>query len=517
MNRIEALGNLSLQGAACQTGRPSAQIIKESTGSHYLTQMNEGKRRFVLGGLKLFDSSLLALSFGLAAILVAHLDQSVGFEQFFSMRVKLSNCVAFASILLTWHMVFSLCGLYESKRLSAIRFEVVDVLKATTLSTALLAVTAALLLITMVTPRFLLSFWLASSLFVVSSRLIMRPLLASLRRHGRNLRYVLVLGTNSRAIEFARRVHRKPELGYRLLGFVDDDWQGMAEFRRTGFPLVSSYSGFAEYLRRNVVDEVAIYLPLRSFYEHSSGAAELCEEHGILMRVNGDLFDLKKSRSTPDEFDGDHYVATYTGVRDWGPLLAKRIFDIAFSLMLLFLMAPLLVIVAALIKCSSKGSILFRQERMGLNKRRFLILKFRTMLPNAESMLAALEGQNEASGPVFKIRNDPRITPLGKILRRTSIDELPQLLNVLKGDMSLVGPRPLPVRDYEGFNKDWQRRRFSVKPGVTCLWQVNGRSSIPFEQWMKLDLQYMDEWSLWLDIKILARTVSAVLKGSGAT
>jgi len=151
-----------------------------------------------------------------------------------------------------------------------------------------------------------------------------------------------------------------------------------------------------------------------------------------------------------------------------------------------------------------------------VNKRRFKIFKFRTMIPNAEKMMAQLEKHNEAGGPVFKIKDDPRITPIGKFLRRSSIDELPQLLNVLNGDMSLVGPRPLPVRDYEGFNEDWQRRRFSVKPGITCLWQVNGRSGITFDQWMLLDLQYMDEWSLWLDCKILAKTIPAVLRGSGA-
>jgi lipopolysaccharide/colanic/teichoic acid biosynthesis glycosyltransferase len=156
------------------------------------------------------------------------------------------------------------------------------------------------------------------------------------------------------------------------------------------------------------------------------------------------------------------------------------------------------------------------QERVGLNKRRFRIYKFRTMVPNAEKLMAKLEDRNEVSGPVFKIKNDPRITPIGRVLRRTSIDELPQLFNVLKGDRSLVGPRPLPVRDYEGFNEDWQRRRFSVKPGITCLWQVSGRSGISFDQWMLLDMQYMDEWSLWLDFKILAKTVPAVLKGSGA-
>jgi lipopolysaccharide/colanic/teichoic acid biosynthesis glycosyltransferase len=165
---------------------------------------------------------------------------------------------------------------------------------------------------------------------------------------------------------------------------------------------------------------------------------------------------------------------------------------------------------------TSEGPALFRQERVGLNKRRFLIYKFRTMVANADKMLPDLEMFNEVSGPVFKIKNDPRVTPIGRFLRRTSIDELPQLFNVLKGDMSMVGPRPLPIRDYEGFNEDWQRRRLSVRPGITCLWQVNGRSSIGFEKWMRLDLQYMDEWSLWLDLKILARTVPAVWKGSGA-
>jgi len=478
--------------------------------------MNEAKRRFLLSGLKLFDISQLILSFGLATILVVRWDQGTGLQQFLSVRVKLSNCAAFGFILLMWHILFSLCGLYESKRLSARSVEIIDVLKATALSSALLAVLAELFRIRMFTPGFLLSFWILGSVLLVMSRLMLRPLLASLRRRGRNLRHMLVLGTNSRAIDFARRIQEKPELGYRLLGFVDDDWQRMTEFKRAGFRLVSDYSGLPEFLRRNVVDEVATYLPLRSFYERSFAAAALCEQHGIIMRFDGDIFGLKKARSTPEEFDGDHHVAAHTGVSEWLPLLVKRMLDIVFSFILLFLLAPVFVIVALLIKFSSDGPVLFRQDRMGLNKRRFPILKFRTMVPNAEKMLAKLEEQNEVSGPVFKIRKDPRITPIGKVLRRTSIDELPQLFNVLKGDMSLVGPRPLPVRDYEGFNEDWQRRRFSVRPGITCLWQVSGRSSIPFEQWMKMDLQYMDEWSLWLDVKILAQTVSAVLKGSGA-
>ena len=190
--------------------------------------------------------------------------------------------------------------------------------------------------------------------------------------------------------------------------------------------------------------------------------------------------------------------------------------DLVISIALLVLLAPLFWVVCVLIKFGSPGPVLFVQERVGLNKRRFRLYKFRTMIPDAEQKMHEFEHLNEASGPVFKIKNDPRITSLGRILRKTSIDELPQLINVLRGDMSLVGPRPLPVRDYQGFDHDWVRRRFSVRPGITCLWQVNGRSSIQFDKWMELDMKYIDEWSLSLDLKILARTIPAVLKGSGA-
>jgi lipopolysaccharide/colanic/teichoic acid biosynthesis glycosyltransferase len=175
-----------------------------------------------------------------------------------------------------------------------------------------------------------------------------------------------------------------------------------------------------------------------------------------------------------------------------------------------------MLLLAALIKVTSNGPILFKQRRLGYNKRVFEIYKFRTMVADAEARIKDIEHLNEVSGPVFKIHNDPRITPFGRFLRKTSLDELPQLFNVLKRDMSLVGPRPLPARDYEGFDHDWQRRRFTVRPGLTCLWQVNGRSAIPFDKWMQLDLQYIDKWSLWLDFKILLKTVPAVLRGSGA-
>jgi exopolysaccharide biosynthesis polyprenyl glycosylphosphotransferase len=202
-------------------------------------------------------------------------------------------------------------------------------------------------------------------------------------------------------------------------------------------------------------------------------------------------------------------------MQGWG-IIFKRLLDIVISSAALILLAPLFLVTSALIRLTSRGPALFVQKRLGLNKRIIGVYKFRTMVQDAEKKQAELEHLNEVSGPVFKIKNDPRITPIGRFLRKTSIDELPQLFNVLKGDMSLVGPRPLPIRDYQGFNKDWQRRRFSIRPGITCLWQINGRSSVQFERWMELDMEYIDRWSVWLDMKILIRTIPAVLRGSGA-
>jgi exopolysaccharide biosynthesis polyprenyl glycosylphosphotransferase len=479
--------------------------------------LDTSRKRLLLGTLKLFNLWLMGLSFLLAAVLpFSRAAEDFGFSEFFAIRLKLGNFVILSIIVFIWHLIFSACGLYKSERLATQRSIIAHAAKATTLATVAFVAVAWLFHIRMATPQFVLALWLLSTLFVSGARVAVRYLLRGIRRRGFNGRYMLILGTNSRAIEFAARITETPELGYRILGFVDDEWPGLRSFRQSKHKLCCSFDGLAEYLRRNVVDEVVIYLPLRSFYEHASQVAALCEQHGIMIRFDSDIFNLKIARPRPDDFGGHSHMTTYGSSLDGWPSMAKRVLDLVISFALLLALAPLCALAALIIKLTSEGSVFFKQERIGLNKRRFHVLKFRTMVPNAERLQSGLEVLNEVDGPAFKIKNDPRITPIGRFLRRTSIDELPQLLNVLRGDMSLVGPRPLPVRDYEGFDKDWQRRRFSIRPGITCLWQVNGRSSIPFEQWMRLDLQYLDEWSFWLDIKILARTVPAVLKGSGA-
>ena len=277
-----------------------------------------------------------------------------------------------------------------------------------------------------------------------------------------------------------------------------------------------NFKKFPDFVRNNVIDEVVLSLPVKSLYDRASQIVSLCEEQGIVIRYLSNIFNMQIAHSKDEQFQGYQITGLHNGSMGGWQIAVKRIMDFSLSLISLLVFLPLFIATALAIKLMSPGPVFFIQERVGLNKRRFRLYKFRTMVPDAEEKQSELEQLNEVSGPVFKITDDPRITPVGRFLRKTSIDELPQLVNVLKGDMSLVGPRPLPVRDYEGFDTDWHRRRFSVRPGITCLWQIQGRSSIAFEKWMKLDLQYIDQWSLWFDIKILLKTIPAVLRGTGS-
>jgi exopolysaccharide biosynthesis polyprenyl glycosylphosphotransferase len=366
----------------------------------------------------------------------------------------------------------------------------------------------------MIGLQFVATFWAIATVTTILSRLCLRISLHQVRRKGRNLRWMVIAGTNAKAVEFAQTVERKPELGYRILGFVDDEWGGTPEFRKAGFRRVCDFDEFPEFLRTNVVDELVIALPLRSYFMQASEMAACCVEQGLAVR-HLSIFNPRHKPADLVDIDYSlisHYSEPFEGFQ----MAIKRFLDLSIASITLILCAPLMAIVALLIRIASPGPVFFVQKRLGINKRRFNMYKFRTMTADAEQTQPSIEHLNEAGGSVFKIKNDPRVTPLGRFLRKTSIDELPQLINVLRGDMSLVGPRPLPGRDYDRFDQDWQRRRFSVRPGMTCLWQVNGRSGIGFEEWMKLDLNYIDQWSIWLDLEILIKTVPAVLRGSGA-
>ena len=277
--------------------------------------------------------------------------------------------------------------------------------------------------------------------------------------------------------------------------------------------LISELKGLID---QEPVDEVFVMLPRDKYRQLNEHIVGLCEEQGIVVRVQTSPFPLRIARWQSDELDGRPIVTIRSGPSSAWHLAMKRLLDVVGSTLLLLALAPVFSFVMLAVKWDSTGPVFYIQDRVGLNKRRFRLFKFRTMSERADELQAELECLNEAEGPVFKIKHDPRVTRVGRFLRRFSIDELPQLLNVLKGDMSLVGPRPLPVRDVKRINSQWQKRRFSVKPGLTCVWQVNGRSDISFNDWVSMDLQYIDNWSLALDMKILLKTVPTVLKGAGA-
>jgi exopolysaccharide biosynthesis polyprenyl glycosylphosphotransferase len=279
--------------------------------------------------------------------------------------------------------------------------------------------------------------------------------------------------------------------------------------------VLASLEDLPRLIRNRAVDEVVFVVP-RSQLTGIENYLYICETQGINATVAVDFFDLKISKLRQTELDGIPLITFDTTPAKERQLFLKRLIDVLVSGLGLIILSPLFLLIIIAIRSTSKGPALYIQKRVGLNGRKFVLYKFRSMYKGAHQRLSELADRNEMGGPIFKIKNDPRITPVGKILRKFSLDELPQLFNVLRGDMSLVGPRPpIPkeVRQYEL----WQRRRLSMRPGITCLWQVSGRNRIGFDEWMNLDLEYIDNWSLLLDMRILLRTVPAVLFGVGAS
>jgi exopolysaccharide biosynthesis polyprenyl glycosylphosphotransferase len=406
--------------------------------------------------------------------------------------------------------LFGWFGLYESHRVEGRLGLLRRVLSAHL--TAFVVLGLVLGLLPNHTPYiYLLQFLSVSALVMAAERSVLHGALQLLRRRGLDTRNVCVIGDWERAQDLARRFREHPEWGLRItcVGAADQN----RNFRL--YPSGEALQGDMEQvLRLHVVDEVVIAaapedLPRQSEVFH------LCHQYGLLARVVLDIGVRPLPEPSVEDLCGTVSLAVRRHVRSDFALLAKQVIDIILALGLFILLMPVLLLVALLVKLSSPGPVIFRQKRVGLHGRTFRIYKFRTMLDGAESNLQSVACRNITGGPVFKDPKDCRITPFGHVLRRFSIDELPQLLNVLKGEMSLVGPRPLPVHEASAIVGEY-RRRFSMRPGITCLWQINGRSNIDYSTWMKYDLQYVDGWSLWLDAKVLLRTIPVVFSGDGA-
>ncbi|HEY9420692.1 MAG TPA: sugar transferase, partial [Thermoanaerobaculia bacterium] len=281
------------------------------------------------------------------------------------------------------------------------------------------------------------------------------------------------------------------------------------------YPILGQMDDIPRLVEHHVVDDV-IFAVTRRDLDRLEDLFLSLQEQGIRTRFAMDLFPHTRARVDLEDLDGMPLMSFATTPTNTFQLMAKRLLDVVLASLLLLLAMPIVGLIALVIKATSGGSILFRQTRCGLNGRIFTLYKFRTMVADAEERRLDLLHLNEMNGPVFKLRSDPRVTFFGRFLRRFSLDELPQLWNVLRGDMSLVGPRP-PIPEEVAKYQRWQRRRLAMKPGLTCLWQVSGRNDLDFDRWMQLDLEYIDSWSPLLDLKILLKTIPAVLSGKGAS
>ncbi len=457
-----------------------------------------------------FDAAVVAAAILSGLWVSSGMARSMAFAEFLSIRVSVGNALLLAGFFAACRALFAHSGLYRSQRLGGRRLYA-RIGAAVSLASLLLALLGPALRVEAFDWKFLAVFWMAAAAGIAASRAALYRWLEAIRRRGRNLRHILIAGAGPRGLRFARQLEARPELGYRIVGFLDEQpppgeagWLGGLE-------------RLEALLRAGQIDEVAVALPIKSFYSETAAIIAQCEQYGVAVRVPGDLFDARLARVESEQIGDLSMLTLFTGRGSPASLLAKRAVDVTLSAAALLLLSPLLAVIALAIRVDSRGPALFRQLRVGYNGRRFRMLKFRTMAAGAEARQLDLESRNEVQGAAFKIRDDPRVTRLGRRLRRTSLDELPQLLNVLQGEMSLVGPRPFPLRDVERLSQDWQRRRFSVRPGLTCLWQAGGRHRIGFEEWMRLDLDYIDNWSLLLDLRILLRTVPALVSGAGAS
>jgi exopolysaccharide biosynthesis polyprenyl glycosylphosphotransferase len=367
---------------------------------------------------------------------------------------------------------------------------------------------------------------LVAAVLLLGVHAFMRLVIRQIRRKGQDHRAWLLVGRNERSASIAEGILANPHFGVRVARIVDfeKDADADREERLRPFqqlPLAAIPQGettdttvVREIIENEIIDEVVVTLPLRSFYDEVQQVLGLCGEAGISVKFSPDVFDQSGTKVELSHVGSVPMVTHFTGPSDPAQLMVKRAIDVIAAAAALLLLSPLLAAVAAWIKLRSPGPVLFVQTRLGLHGRPFQMVKFRTMREDADALREQYLALNQRDEVAFKIKDDPRIAPGGQVLRRYHLDELPQLWNVLIGDMSLVGPRALPPGEAPG-REWWQRRRLSMPPGMTCFWQAAGDPTIPFRKWMELDLEYIDHWSIWLDLRLILETLVRLPRGSG--
>ena len=419
-----------------------------------------------------------------------------------------------SGVLVLWTLTGFVLGIYRRVELRS-PLQIIGDESRLVLVGMVLAIAGLYVLRADVSRSLMVTFGVLDAILLVGGRLALFYSKGTLRRVLGRFHYILIIGTGSEAAELAHLVEAASGLGLRLVGFVAPNPHttaipaGLAQ----SYPLLA-LDQVPGTLQNHVVDEVLIAVDKQDL-DNLAPIITHCEREGVKTRVHLNFLQATNSRVSLEHFSHVPLLTLSTVPQDELQLFAKRTLDVVVAAALLALLSPLLLIIALLVKLTSPGKVLYRQVRCGLGGRRFTVFKFRSMVENAESLRPQIEHLNEVDGPVFKIADDPRCTPVGRWLRRTSTDELPQLWNILRGDMSFVGPRPPMPEEVEKY-ESWQRRRLRMRPGMTCLWALEGRSRLNFDRWMQLDLSYIDRWSLWLDAKIFVKTIPHVLFGRGA-
>jgi exopolysaccharide biosynthesis polyprenyl glycosylphosphotransferase len=420
-----------------------------------------------------------------------------------------SASLLLAAYAVTWVGLLGFNGSYRPRTHWSAQGEALAIVRATAIL-GLISLSALFLLDLVDVSRLVILVLLPlQAVTTIVLRAALRLVLVAARRRGRNLRHVVVVGTGPTALSFARQLE-----DHWSLGLVVDGLVGPVPDDGARWPILGSIEELPSILHHRVVDEVAISLP-RDEGHRLESISRLAADEGKTVRIPLEVPAVALASGHVEDLDGTPVLSIVSGPDRELALAMKRLLDVVGSTVGLILLSPILLAVAVAIAVNDGRPVLFRQPRAGLNGRPFQIAKFRTMSRDADALRAELRAKNEIEGNAsFKMTNDPRVTRIGRFLRRTSLDELPQLWNVLKGEMSLVGPRPHPFDDVAGYD-DWHRRRLSMKPGITGLWQIGARTERSFDRWVAKDLEYIDRWSLWLDVRVIVQTVPALLRAEG--
>lgn len=498
-----------------QTDLPFAQSTEASAGLKLPTISVPARpsllaRQLATPGVQIIDQVALLAAYALTQ-LEAPARHGSPIATYLALRVSVRNLLLGFALLIVWRSFFWVMGMYQPQinRRAAIFVWKVPV--------SVMLCTFALLPVyfgrgSHLRPQSLPLFWFTASVLLLTVRVSVLSYEETIRPLFRPVRTAIICGTGPLARMQAMDLPAHRQYRYQLLGFVDSNPHESAAFLG---PVLCGVDDLEQLLMHRPVDEVIIGLPLKSRFGEVERIVAICGRAGVQIQYSLDLFTTEVAKTQKIVSDRTNRVVMQMVHQDHRVLI-KDVIDRALAFAGLMVLWPVFAMIAVAIKLSAPGPVFFVQQRFGLNKRRFGMIKFRSMVVDAEAKQAALEHLNENSGPTFKIKRDPRVTRVGAFLRSTSLDELPQLINVVKGEMSLVGPRPLPTRDVERFSQPWLMRRFSVKPGITGLWQVSGRSNTDFDAAIQLDLRYIDRWSPLLDLRILLQTLGAVIRRSGA-